>query len=324
MLKILFKESTDTKKLNKELNKLNLNHIVDEDFLNEWVDGINNDPKELERYKNMFGFDEANVENLKKAYKFYTVMFSLDVDFYFGRISQEEATMYGDFILKHKKDIEYIEDGVEFANRFDFSNEVKKTILELDKPWEEPEKLPIEEQHIPDLQSGVVLVKSWGIDPFWIMYGKVESPRFLKKKIYKNDIYNTLYRDDKGFGYLLVPLAPMGASFGEFVKLIYKDAYDMGLRESFPFFATMVYGADFDMSDLEEYFETSYTGEELFEKHNTMSEYFKHESLEWNEKTKRYNDINIRAENSKLTYFSALERVIRADDELYKKLKSLL
>lgn len=316
MLKIQFKETADSTELNKELKKQNLNTIVDMDYLNEWVEIIKKEPKDLEYH---LGFlnegEEFDVDKLKMIYPTFTVENELAVDFYFGRIEQKEATKYGDFILKHKKDIEYIQDGIEFTNRFDFSDEVKETILELNRPYEEPEKLPEEEQYIPNLQSGILLAKTFSVDPVWIIYGNVDKPTYLKERVFIDNSYNKIYKDEKGYAYLLVPLAPMDITYNDFINKVYDDAFELGIRESHAYFTAIVYNAIYAINDLVNLIEESFTEKEIVEKHNHISNHFNYQlnlkEISWNDKEKKFKSVYSNAEMGKLNLYSALERVIR-------------
>ena len=145
--------------------------------------------------------------------------------------------------------------------------EDKKVIKLLNVKEKDPEKLPVEERTKKDLQSGHMLCKSWGLQPFWVIFGKVDKPRFMKNKVYVDDAYNSLYRDKKGYGYLLLPLMPLNNNTVEFAEQVYDEAWDMGLREAFTYFIPMVYGLDVvNINKVADDFREFYTVEELKER----------------------------------------------------------
>lgn len=83
------------------------------------------------------------------------------------------------------------------------------------------------------LESGVLKCKSWGIEPFWVVFGKVIEPKFMVKE------NNRLYRDKKGLGYMLLPLINLSLR-SHFDEIITK-AWKLGLREHPAYFGLMVY-----------------------------------------------------------------------------------
>ena len=114
-----------------------------------------------------------------------------------------------------------------------------------------------------------MLCKSWGLQPFWVIFGKVkdDQPIFLKDRIYEDDLYNNLYRDDSGYAYLMLPLLPLNDRQLEFVEKVYKEAWSMGLRENFNLFIPFVYGLDIvNLDSVAKDYKENYTVEELRER----------------------------------------------------------
>jgi len=134
----------------------------------------------------------------------------------------------------------------------------------LEQPETPPEKLPLEEQTHPNLQSGLFLCKSFSPKPFWIVFGNVKKPTFLKTKIYKENMLNDIYRDKQGYAYLLIPLMPINNKEVEFFQELYSHAWDLGLREDAYVIAPLIYGLDLTNFDevVNNYCQT-YTKEEL-------------------------------------------------------------
>lgn len=153
--------------------------------------------------------------------------------------------------------------------RYDLDEKEIEAITKLNYVPPAPKKLPVEERTKKDLQGGLMLCKSWGLQPFWVIFGKTKNdqPVFLKDRIYEDDSYNTLYRDDSGYAYLLLPLLPLNNSQLEFVEKVYNDAWSMGLRENFNLFIPFVYGLDIvNLNSVAKDYKENYTVEELRER----------------------------------------------------------
>ena len=89
-----------------------------------------------------------------------------------------------------------------------------------------------------DIQSGQMLCKSFSPNPFWVLFGKVETPKFLLNE------ENRIHRDKRGYGFLLIPTMKIETEkcFGnldsnEFVE----QCWRMGLREHPNFFLATIY-----------------------------------------------------------------------------------
>jgi hypothetical protein len=227
-----------------------------------WHEDINNNPQSPQKH-----LKPITLEQLKSMFTIWCEAGAMYFDVAFSRTSQSEAKKYAKFIVKHVDLIESIENGDELIGRYDLAEEEKKVIntLVLVKP--EPKKLPKEEQTNDDLQGGIWLCKSWGTEPFWLIYGKVDSPRFLKRRIYEDDTYNNLYRDKQGCAYLMIPLMPFGGNQLEFANKVYDEAVEMGLRESNAFIIPIVYSMNLvNLNDVADHFRKFYTVEELRER----------------------------------------------------------
>jgi len=161
-------------------------------------------------------------------------------------------------------------------------------------------KLPVDEQRINSLQGGLFLCKSFSPDPFWIIFGKVDNPSFLKDKIYENDMYNYLYRDKKGYGYLMIPTLPINDKQMEFLSKVYDYAFKHGLRENFNFIIPLLYGLDLiNYNDIVEDYKEWYTQEELQDRFKrvliqtiNIYQYNTYDSFVWRDRDKMFKPIN--------------------------------
>ncbi|MFW6219980.1 MAG: hypothetical protein ACOC33_03995 [bacterium] len=196
---------------------------------------------------------------------------TLTFDCYYDRTPMAIMNKIGKFLIKNIDLIGEVEGSYStFIEKINLPEKDKKKLLSLEKEFE-PEKLSEDEQYIPDLQSGLWLCKSWSIEPFWVVFGNVKSPVFLKEKIYKDDLYNNIYRDKKGYAYLLMPLMPMNDKQLQFISDVYDRAYDMGLRENFNFIMPLIYNVDLiNYNDIVNNYEQWYTKEELNERFKTL------------------------------------------------------
>lgn len=117
-----------------------------------------------------------------------------------------------------------------------------------------------------DIQSGLMLCKTFSPSPFWVLFGKVKEPKFLL------DEDKHIYRDKRGYGFLIIPTMAIGNvnTFGgldpdEFMEY----CWSMGLREHPNYFFALIYAlplANFDdasKNKLAEDFKDLYSKEEL-------------------------------------------------------------
>jgi hypothetical protein len=169
---------------------------------------------------------------------------ALTFDCYFDRTSQRAMKMIGKYLLNNIDQIEKVEGSfTTFVERTGLPTKKKLILYQLETPKQEPEKLPKKEQYIPDIQTGHFLCKSIGIEPFWVTFGNVEEPTFMKKKIYKDDLYNEIYRNKEGYAFMLMPLMPLDVETDWHEKVINR-ALDLGLREHPIFILSYLYGVE--------------------------------------------------------------------------------
>jgi len=250
--------------LNKKLKKVKIGYEFTTAKMNQdWLDDINKNPKAHQRHLKPEDRD-LTMEELKSIFPRWTNEGLLDFDVAFGRTSDAEAKKLAEFIVANKDSLEHIKGGDSYLERFEFTPEQIEVIKSLNQPEPEPEMLPVEEQTNPDLQSGLFLCKSWGLEPFWVVFGNVERPSFLKVKKYKDDLMNNIYRDKKGLAYMLIPLLPINNRQVEFVKEVYEHAASLGLRENFNFIIPLIYGLDLvNLNEVAANYKETYTPEEL-------------------------------------------------------------
>lgn len=265
-VKIELKTKTDSniEKKNNALKKLGIEtYFMSEKDFKDWADDINTNPDSDQTH-----LKPITVEEVKQRFSYIARTGVLMFDVAFSRTSQEQAIKYAEFIYKHKKSIMSIENADEFTSRFVLPMEHIRAIIDLKKTEkEEFVKLPKDKQYIPDLQSGLMLCKSFSPTPFWVVFGNVDKPTFLKEKIYEDDLYNNIYRDKKGLAYMLLPLIPISNKQMEFANQVYDRAFDMGLRESPNYFLPLIYG--FELTNLykvSDSFKESYTQDEILER----------------------------------------------------------
>ena len=259
------------KDLNKKLKKVKIGYEFTTAKMNQdWLDDINTNPKAHQRHLKP---EDRNLtmEELKSIFPRWTNEGLLDFDVAFGRTSDAEAKKLAEFIVANKDSLEHIKGGDSYLERFEFTPEQIEVIKSLNQPEPEPEMLPVEEQTNPDLQSGLFLCKSWGLEPFWVVFGNVERPSFLKVKKYKDDLYNNLYKDKKGLAYMLIPLLPINNRQIEFVTEVYEHACSLGLRENFNFIIPLIYGLDLvNLNEVAANYKETYTPEELQARFKTV------------------------------------------------------
>lgn len=265
------KDDADLDGLNASLEKLELtNSFLTDKHVKEWLEDVNN--PESKFYIEREDGEKVDYSYLKSYFgSWMTTIGQLSFDVAYSRTSQEEASKYAKFIVKNSASIDYIKGGDQLISRYSLTKKQKEVIASLEQPTEEPKELPTDQQNHPDLQSGLFLCKSFSPSPFWVVFGNVESPTFLKTKIYEDDLMNNIYRDKKGLAYLMLPLLPLGNNTSEFLCKVYERAYGMGLREAFAFILPLIYGVEFNelktmVGDLKNF----YTEDELMERFKSV------------------------------------------------------
>jgi hypothetical protein len=265
-MEIKIKEGINLDTLNAELEKRGINgHFITEQETNDWLNDINCNPDSPQKHLKP---KERNLtaDELKDIFPKWTETGLFETDLYYGRTPKKEMQHIVEFINGHQYDIEHITDVETLIERGEISSATFQSVLRLlEKPEEINEEYPEEEQAKQcELQGGHLLCKSWGPNPFWVVYGSVKRPQFLKERKYVDNDLNSLYRDDQGRGYLLIPLYDF--SLGFFEK-VYKEAWEMGLREHPAYFIPCCYS--FKIQDIKEtaqsFFEF-YSLEELTER----------------------------------------------------------
>lgn len=257
--------------LNKKLKRAGIKcAFITAEMNQDWLNDINTNPDAHQKHLKPKDRD-LTMDELKDIFPSWTEVGLLSFDVAFGRTDDDEAAKYAKFIEANADSLECVRGGDEFIKRYDLTPAQAKIVTELEKPEPEPEKLPEDEQVKPDLQSGLFLCKSWSPTPFWVVFGKVEKPTFLKTRIYRDELYNNIYRDKKGYAYLLLPLMPINNRQVEFVTEVYNQAYEMGLRESFNFIIPLVYGLDLvNINEVATDYLETYTPEEIKERFKTV------------------------------------------------------
>lgn len=195
----------------------------------------------------------------------------LTFDCYFGRTSQTAMNIIANFLYSYRYLIGEVSGSyLTFVNdKVKVSDRKRIELLKLDTT-EEPVMLPKEERTDDSLQSGLWLCKSWGNEPFWVVYGNVNQPTFMKNKIYEDDLYNNLYKNKKGEAFLLMPLMPLGSLDSWFIGHI-DHAMNMGLREHPNVILSIVYGAcAVNYKDIVPEMSEWYTEEEIKDRFNLM------------------------------------------------------
>lgn len=318
----IFLKTNDDKEIeaiNKVVKKLKIkNHFITEKMNIEWVDDINNNPNSEQKHLKPTTLDE-----LKETFSMFTKVGCMDFDVAFDRTSQKEAEKYANFILQYKDHIEYISNGMELIKKYSLSIEQVECIKTLLEIVEEPELLPINER-TKEINGGILLCKSWGLEPFWVIYGNVDKPTYMINKKYKNDMYNSLYKDKLGYGYMLIPLLPLGNKSLEFAYEVYEQACEIGLRENPNYFLSIVYGLDLvNYNSVIEDYKQWYNQDEIidrFEKtYQIVTSVYPYQApigIIWNDRTKRFERWGFGGNptSKHLAYCSVLTCLVRAID----------
>lgn len=265
------KDGINLDELNKVLAKIEIqNSFTTEEDNISWLKDINDNPKSPQRHLKPKNRD-LTMEELQEIIPGWTEVGLLNFDVAFSRTDEETAQKYIVFIRDNQDSIDHLKGALELIERYDVTPEDCTILKRLNKPEVDPVKLPKEQRTKHDLQDGLFLCKSWSTKPFWVIFGNVDKPMFMKDRIYEDDIYNNLYKDKQGYAYLMLPLLPLNDLQLSFVEKVYSEAWDMGLREAYSFIIPVIYGLD-----LTNYFHVCkeyqefYTTEELNERFVTL------------------------------------------------------
>ena len=252
-------------KLKKEINPHEMNQIlkqrgIENNFITEETvtaiaEDINTNPK-IQHLKPKGRY--ITNDEVKVLFPSWTEIGLFETDLYFGRTSEEQMQKIAEFIIDNADKIEYITDVATLIERGKIHSIFNSILEKLEKKYEEPKMLPEDKRKINNLESGILLCKTWGKDQVWLIFGKVDRPKYLKDKTYEEDIYNNIYKDTKGYAYLLIPLNDMSKDFG---TRTFEQMWNMGIREYPNYILSLIY--EYEIINERE------VGEELAEFYNT-------------------------------------------------------
>ena len=301
--------------LNPILKKLGLkNSFITEQGNQDWLQDINNDPESPQAHLKPKDRN-LTIKELKDMFWKYTEIGRLEFDLYFFRTSDKQMKLIAQFVQKQITHIEYVQNSDLLIERGEVTREQEIILKGLEKKEPKPKKLPKTKQTKNDLQSGVLLCKSWSNEPFWVAYGNVKEPKFMKKKIYEDDSLNDLYKTKDDIAVLLIPLNDFS---GGFIERVFNQVWQMGVREHPIFFNMSVYKCEYErtrevVKELSEF----YTKEELVEQIKMLNKHicniyqtksFKKEIISF-EGDKKLNYVNLpEVWRWKATYENSEER----------------
>jgi hypothetical protein len=278
-MKIKLKDSNVIEAMNKVLEERGINYkFWSEEDTKAWLDDINNNPDSPSKHLRPKE-RPLTLEELTKMFPHWTEVGVYETDLYYGRTSKEQMQKIGKFINDYSDNIEYVDGSDTLLERGNIPEEYHPVIAKLDKKHIPLKQLPKDKQYRPNFDSGLLLCKSWGSEPFWVIFGKVDKPKFLIEKIYEESIYNNLYRDKKGYTYMLIPLYDFSDGFG---NKVFEEAWEIGLREHEYYFMPMVYSYRIkDVLNVGKLFSDYYSSEELIERFKTVANRLINELPQW-------------------------------------------
>lgn len=267
MFIIKLKKSASPEEMNAKLKALHSNYYFNSETENKaWLDDINNNPKAPQAHLKPKG-KNLSMKALKEIFPRDTKPGFMYVDCSYSRLDNSEAIKLIKFIKQNKDSIHFLRNADDFIEKIDITNDEVLSLLNdlnrrrlprLETPKDMRQEMP---------QSGQILAKTWGPNGsrVWLLFGKVEKDRpvFLKKDKYVRKGLNNLHKDDKGRGFLLMPLYDFSPNFAEVVT---KAAWEMSIREHPNFLLCALYGNCFTIENVKETAESFaefYTIEEL-------------------------------------------------------------
>lgn len=284
-MEIKLHNGIDPEEINKVLQGYGINnHFVTPANNNAWLEEINHDPTNPQKHLKPKG-RELTMDELKKTFPKWTEEGLFEADLNYNRTPVNEIQSIAEFVIDYQMVISYITEAEAMINKGDLKKEFWPILKLMNKPEEEPEKLPPEEQYIPDIQSGILSCKYWGEKKVWLIYGKVDTPRFLKENIFRDACMNNIYKDKNGLAYLLVPLMPLGNSTMDFLERTLQEINLMGVMENPYFVAGNIYSSRIiDLKAVADQFKQDYTAEERLERAKILYNQLEPEGLTLNQK----------------------------------------
>lgn len=213
----------------------------------DWLYDINNNPKSPQAHLRPDGRD-LTMEELTTIFPFYTEVGAGDVDVAFARCKPTRAKKIIELLAKEplvaslSSNAEDLFERAREARGGVDENAVRALFLKMGNPYV-PELTPKNER-MKRPESGIATFKTWGDAECCVLYGNVDMPQWMKDDKYAKPEDNSLYRDSKGRGYLLVPLLALGPTYNHAIEQYYARACDLGLLADFRAFAMLVYNAD--------------------------------------------------------------------------------
>lgn len=273
MFVIKFKESKATpNQINDLLIKNGIDNagVLSHEDLVDWVAEINA-PNSQQAHLLPPDGSPMTVEILQLIFKSWAETYRYDTDLYYGRTPENIMNALALFVNEYSDLIKYVKGSELLIERGDFPKKLNKKLLELELSDEKPVELPKDEQTDDSLQSGLLLCKSWGIKPFWVVFANVESPRFMMKRVYKDDLYNNLYKTKEGYAVMQLPLLDLSKPLH--VNEIFESLAELSLREHPAYFNTMIYNQTYMHTyELVESVADFYTIDELNERLNVVKD----------------------------------------------------
>lgn len=268
MFIIQLKRSANPEAMNAKLEALYSKHRFNSETENQdWLDDINNNPESPQAHLKPKGKD-LSMEDLTKTFPKDTKVGLMQVDCSYSRLDKQEAVKLAKFITKNKNAIHFLRNANDFIEKAEITNRSLLNLLNdlnrrrlplLERPEDMRDQLP---------ESGIVLVKTWGLQKAWLLFGNVEKnrPVWMKENKYIRKSANRLHTDKEGRGFLLMPLYDFSPNFADVVS---KAAWEMSIREHPNFLLNALYGEIFTIQDIKgtaESFAEFYTIEELIER----------------------------------------------------------
>lgn len=296
MLKIHLKDPSLAQEANEKLAALGYDYktqgvIFDTPETVKWqfLDYYNTDAylkdKNGQYQKDQITGGEDRDVTAEECMKFWNIKYDGigKVDICYGRCPQDEMQLLINFIANNTEIIEKVREAKELLERFEgeVDKETVDAVSALDYVPEPPALLPEEERTDRSVQGGILKAKSWGVDPFYIVFGNVENPVFMKDRQHVEPVYDSLYRCDDGLAVMLVPQLPLDHKAGTIAMNTFEYAWNyLGLREDAYYFIHMVWKNCFKVQhsksvihNMADSFIDTYNAEELKERMLTVANY---------------------------------------------------
>ena len=203
--------------------------------LDDWITDINTNPKSPQAH-----LKPATHASLRQMFGMYATPGAMAIDTAYTRCPEDLACILADALVQEPLLARISSNGRDFLQKAGYSDDHPLARLIEPRVVVAP-ALNTNRREPP--QGGVATFRGINNSFVCMLYGNVDRPQYMKDDQYEDPQHNTLYHDDQGRAYMLVPLLRLGAQSGEDVCRYYDHASQLLLKVHIVAFGSILYGA---------------------------------------------------------------------------------